>query len=319
MNPSSAAPLVTGELRLGLIGLDTSHVEAFTRLLNDPEAEGHIAGARVFAAYKTFSPDMTLSASRVEGYTRLITKNYGVRLAASIAELCAEVDAVLITSLDGRTHLPHARAVLEATGGQKPLFIDKPLAASLADAREIYRLARAAGTPVFTASAYRFYPSLLALKAAQIGELRAAISYGPAHFGEHHPDLFFYGIHPAEALFAVMGRGCESVTRTFSDDTDVTVGRWPGGRLGVLHALRTGAMGTLPHQVTLFGTAGTAIQQPDDGGIQYAPLLREILRFFQTRVAPVDPDETLEVFAFLEAARLSRERGGVPVGLAEVE
>jgi hypothetical protein len=138
-----------------------------------------------------------------------------------------------------------------------------------------------------------------------------------------HPDLFFYGVHTAEALYAVMGRGCESVTRTFTEDTDVTVGIWSGGRIGVLHALRTGPLntsttGVIPHQVTVFGTGGSAAQERDDGTLTYTALLEEIVRFFQTRIAPVDPEETLELFAFLEAAQRSRERGGVPVLLAEL-
>jgi predicted dehydrogenase len=305
-----------------MIGLDTSHSEAFVKRLNDPAHPEHVPGAKIIAAVKTFSPDMALSASRVERFTEVVRQN-GVEIVGSIRELCQGVDAVMIESLDGRAHLPQARAVIAEIGGSKPLFIDKPLSASLREAREIYRVAHEAGTPVFTASAYRFYPSLEAVKSASIGDLRAAISYGPAHFGEHHPDLFFYGVHTAEALYAVLGRGCESVTRTFTKDTDVSVGVWSGGRIGVLHALRTGPLntsttGVIPHQVTVFGTGGSAAQDRDDGTLTYTALLEEIVRFFQTRVAPVDPEETSELFAFLEAAQLSHERGGVPVRLDEL-
>lgn len=305
-----------------MIGLDTSHSEAFVQRLNNPEHAEHVPGARIVAAVKTFSPDLALSASRVERFTEAV-RNGGVEIVGSIPELCRAVDAVMIESLDGRAHLPQAREVIAEIGGTKPLFIDKPLSASLSEAREIYRLAREAGTPVFTASAYRFYPSLVVVKNARIGALRAAISYGPAHFGEHHPDLFFYGVHTAEALYAVIGRGCESVTRTFTQDTDVSVGIWSGGRIGVLHALRTGPLntsttGVIPHQVTVFGTGGSAAQERDDGTLSYTSLLDEIVRFFQTRIAPVDPEETLELFAFLEAAQRSRERGGFPVLLAEL-
>lgn len=310
-------------LRLGMIGLDTSHSVAFVRRLNDPAHPEHVAGARIVAAVKTYSPDMALSASRVERFTDAV-KAGGVEIVSSIQELCQGVDAVMIESLDGRAHLPQAREVIAEIGGSKPLFIDKPLAASLADTRKIYALAREAGTPVFTASAYRFYSTLVAVKNAQIGELRAAISYGPAHLGEHHPDLFFYGVHTAEALYAVMGQGCESVTRTFTQDSDVSVGVWSGGRIAVMHGLRTGPLntsttGVIPHQVTVFGTGGSAAQQRDDGTLTYRELLQEIVQFFRTRIAPVDPEETLELFAFLEAAQRSRERGGVPVRLTELE
>ena len=136
--------------------------------------------------------------------------------------------------------------------------------------------------PVFSSSAYRFYPTLVDLKKVDVGELRGAISFGPMHLEEHHPDFFWYGVHPTEALFTVLGRGCESVVRTHTADTDVVTGTWSGGRVGVLHALRTKP---LPHKVTIFGTNGFAEQK--SAGDSYAPLVREILQFFQTGKPPV--------------------------------
>ncbi|MGB8166509.1 MAG: Gfo/Idh/MocA family oxidoreductase [Chthoniobacteraceae bacterium] len=312
-------------MNLGLIGLDTSHCLAFTRALNDASSPTHVAGARIVAAVKTFSPDMPASVDRVEDFAATMVDELGVRLVPSIEQLCREVDAVMITSLDGRAHLEQARAAFAA---QKPVFIDKPLAASLRDVIEIFRLAKEAGVPVFSSSAYRFYESMAALRRVDVGEVRAAISYGPAYLDERHPDLFFYGIHPAEALVAVMGQGCESVVRSHTADSDVVTGIWLGGRLGVLHGLRTKA---IPHKVTVFGATGFAEQQPTGtrfnkfgalndthGGDSYASLLREIVNFFQTGEPPVSPEETIELFAFLEAADESKRRGGLPVNLSEV-
>src|SRR5207245_83421 len=185
---------------------------------------------------------------------------------------------------------------------------DKPVAGSLRDAIEIYRLAKEHQAPVFSSSAYRFYDSLIELKKTDVGEVRGAISWGPAHLEPHHPDFFWYGIHPAEALFTVLGAGCESVVRTSTPDTDVVTGVWSGGRVGTLVGLRAGP---LPHRVTVFGTKKTAEQK--SGGDDYAPLVREIMKFFQTGVAPVSPDETLEIYAFMEAADESKRLGGQPV------
>jgi len=305
MNTASAA-----DLKLGIIGLDTSHCTAFTKCLNDATAPNHVAGAKVVAAVKTFSPDIESSASRVEQYTTELRDKWGVEIVGSIAELLPKVDAVLIESVDGRPHLEQARPVIAAG---KPLFIDKPIGGTLRDVVEIFRLAKAAGVPVFSSSVYRFYPSMVELKKAPIGELRSAISYGPAHLEPHHPDLFWYGVHPTEALFAVMGQGCESVVRTTSPDTDTVVGIWSGGRTGILHGLRTKA---LPHKVTVFGTTNFAEQTkvPHD----YAPLVAEIVKFFQTKQPPVAAEETIEMFAFMEAADESKRRGGQPVKLSEV-
>ena len=262
------------------------------------------------AFVKGGSADIPSSISRVEEYAAKLEKEMGVKRVASIEELCAEVDCVLIESVDGRPHLAQARAVIAA---KKPVFIDKPLGGSLRDAMEIARLAKDAGVPVFSASAYRYYDSMVELKKADVGGIRSAISYGPSPIEEHHPDLFWYGIHPTEALFTVLGRGCESVSRTHTADTDVVTGTWSDGRTGVLHALRTKPT---PHRVTIFGANGFAEQK--SAGDSYAPLVREIVRFFQTGVAPVSIEETVEIIAFMEAADESKRRNGAVVKLSDM-
>jgi predicted dehydrogenase len=297
------------DLRLGMIGLDTSHVVAFTKLLNDTKSKGHVPGGKVVAAFKGGSKDVESSWSRLEGYTTQLEKEFGVKIVPTIEELCRQVDAVLIESVDGRPHLEQARPVIKAG---KPLFIDKPVAGTLRDAIEIYRLAKENNVPVFSSSSYRYYESLLDVKKIDVGEIRNVISYGPAHQEPHHPDLFWYGVHPTEALFTMLGTGCESVVRTTSEDTDVITGKWTGGRLGTLVALRKGPT---PHKVILFGSKGTAEQK---GSGDYAPLVQEIIKFFQTRVAPVSPEETIEIFAFMEAADESKREGGKPVSVREL-
>lgn len=297
------------ELRIGMIGLDTSHVIAFTKLLNDPKAKDHVPGAKVVAAFKGGSPDVESSASRVEGYTKQLRDEFGVKIFDSIPDMCKDIDAVLLESVDGRPHLEQARPVIEAG---RPLFIDKPLAGSLRDAIAIYRLAKEKKVPVFSSSSYRFYDSLVEVQKAKIGEIRNCISYGPSHLEPHHPDFFWYGVHPTEALFTIMGQGCESVVRTTSADTDVVTGTWKGGKIGTLIGLRTGST---PHKVIVFGSKGVAEQK---GSGTYAPLVREIIRFFETGVAPVKPEETIELFAFMEAADESKRQGGKPVKIVDV-
>jgi predicted dehydrogenase len=298
------------DLRLGLIGCDTSHATAFTAILHDATAKNHVPGARVVAAFPASSADLESSRTRVDGYIATLREKWGVQIVGSIEELCAQVDAVLIESVDGRPHLAQARPVIAAG---KPVFIDKPLANSLRDVLEIYRLAREAKVPVWTGSAYRWYASMQELMAANVGEVRAAISYGPAHLEPHHLGLAWYGIHPTEALYTVLGRGCESVTATRTADTEVVMGAWSGGRTGTLVGLRTKP---LPHQVTVFGSTGFAQQK--SGGDDYGPLVAEIVRFLQSGTPPVEVEETIEMFAFMEAADESLRRGGVPVKLAEM-
>jgi predicted dehydrogenase len=268
-----------------------------------------VPGGKVVAAFKGGSPDVESSATRVDGFTRQLQEKWGVKIVPTIEELCQQVDAVLLESVDGRPHLEQARPVIKA---RKPLFIDKPLAGSLRDAVEIYRLAKEGNVPVFSSSSYRYYDSLVALKKTNVGEIRGVISYGPSHLEKHHPDLFWYGVHPTEALFAMLGAGCETVTRASTPEVDVVTGTWSGNRVGTLYGLRTKAT---PHKVIVFGSKAVAEQT---GGGTYAPLVREIMKFFQTGVPPIAPEETIELFAFMEAADESKRQGGQPVKIADV-
>jgi len=297
------------DLRIGLIGRDTSHVIAFTSLINDPTHASHVPGGKVVAAFKGGSPDIESSWSRVEGYTKQLEEKYGVKIVDSIEALCAEVDVVMLESVDGRPHLEQVKPVLRA---RKPVFIDKPVAGSLRDALEIYRLAKQHQVPCFSSSALRYYPGLVELKKADVGLVKGAVSPGPCHLEPHHPDLFWYGVHPVEALYAVLGAGCETVVRTATSDTDVVTGVWKDGKVGTLIGIREAAA---PYRVTLFGTKAVVDQKP---GGDYAPLVVEAMKFFQTGVAPVPAEETIELFAFMEAADESKRQGGRPVRVADV-
>lgn len=303
--PSVSISAAAAELRLGMIGLDTSHATAFTQLLNDPSHREHVPGARVVAAVKGGSRDIDSSWSKVDGYTAELTGKWGVKLYEDIAAMCREVDAVLIESVDGRPHLEQARPVIEAG---KPLYIDKPVAGSLADAVEIFRLAQAKNVPIFSSSSLRFAKTTLAVRQGSIGRVTRAETVSPCHLEPHHPDLFWYGVHGVESLFTVMGRGCESVKRgTTADGKIEVVGTWSGGRTGIFRE-GNGYSGRA------VGEKGEAPVGAFDG---YAPLVVEIVRFFQTRQAPVSPGETMELFGFMAAADESKRLGGASVSVRE--
>jgi len=293
------------EFRLGIIGTDTSHVPAFTRAFNDSTAPDHVPGFRVVAAYKGGSPDLESSHTRVEKYAAEVATKWGVEIVPDIATLCSKVDGVLLESVDGRVHLAQAREVIKAG---KPLFIDKPLASTLEDAREIARLAREAGVPWFSSSSLRYSETVTSLKAPDI---TGAIVWGPGPLEEHHYlDLSWYAIHPIEMLYALMGPGCEEVTRVTSEGADLVVGRWRDGRIGSVRAQRpSGAYGAVvfrPKQVN---------QSDPKAKSGYGPLLKQIAEFFRTKVPPVPNEETLELFAFMDAAQRSKAAGGRPMKL----
>jgi hypothetical protein len=298
--------LFAADLKVGLIGLYTSHVTAFTGILNDPKAKDRVLGARVVAGFKGGSPDIESSWSRVEEYTKTLREKFGVTIYDSIPELCRNVDVVMIESVDGRPHLEQLKPVLAA---KKPVYLDKPVAGSLKDALEVFRLAKKAKVPIFSASSLRFARNTLAVRAGAIGTVTNAWCGSPAHLEKTHPDLFWYGVHGCESLFTVMGPGCLSVRRgTTADGKIEVVGKWKGGRTGTFREVE----GYKGHAE---GTLGSMDVGAYDG---YAPLVQAAVKFFETGVAPVSPEETIEIFAFMEAADESKRRGGAEVTLKEV-
>ncbi len=301
------ATLLAADIRLGIIGTDTSHATAFTKMLNDPTSPDHVPGARVVAAYKGGSPDIEASRTRIDGFTAELRDKWQVKIVDSIEALCSQVDAVLLESNDGRVHLAQARIAIAA---HKPLFIDKPLASTLEDAREIARLAKEAGVPWFSSSSMRF----AGVASLRTSDLEGAMTWGPGPIEEHHHlELAWYAIHPIEMLYTLMGQGCEEVTRISTADTEVIAGRWKGGRIGTVRALRPyGDYGAVVYRKNQKGQSGEVSRKVDGG---YAPLVQEIVHFFQTSRPPVLNEETLEIFAFMDAAQRSKEAGGKPVAL----
>src|SRR4051812_38115753 len=67
--PAAAADDVK-PIRAGVIGLDTSHAVEFTKVINNPKAEGDLARVKIVAAFPGGSPDIASSRDRVEGYTK---------------------------------------------------------------------------------------------------------------------------------------------------------------------------------------------------------------------------------------------------------
>jgi hypothetical protein len=115
-----------------------------------------------------------------------------------------------------------------------------------------------------------------------------------------------------EILFTLMGTGCKEVTRVFTEGTDIVTGTWQDGRAGTFRGIREGKRG---YGGTVFGEKGIRTLGEYAG---YSPLLVKIAGFFETGIPPVTREETLEIFAFMEAADESKTRGGQSVSIDEV-
>jgi hypothetical protein len=297
-----------GVLRAGIIGCDTSHVIAFTDSINNRAAIGPLANVEVTVAYPGGSPDIPASRDRLPGYVEQLRKK-GITIVETLEELADQSDVILLESVDGRPHLEQFKAVARG----KPVFVDKPAAASLADVMAIFRHAEATKTPVFTSSSIRFFDEIQNLsKDPALGELLGCESTGPLHMEPHHPDLFWYGVHGVEGMYAVMGVGCETVTRVDAKTSSVVVGKWKDGRIGSFRGMKEGAG---YYGVTAYGTK-TVIHRGGVGG--YEPALNAICEFFTSGKPPVSSEETIELFAFMEAADESKRQGGKPVAIADI-
>lgn len=308
-------------IRVGIIGVDTSHAIAFTNILNAPAkpaasnakapakpaldaaALEAMSGVKIVAAYPAGTRDNPSSWDRIPKHTEEL-RDKGIKIVDSVEALLPLVDAVLLESVDGRPHLEQARPVIAA---HKPLFIDKPMAASLVDVLVIFRLAKEAGTPCFSSSSLRFGSEVQAVrnKTSPLGDVRRCTASSPMSTEPHHPDLFWYGIHGVEMLYTIMGTGCKTVKR---EAQDRVVGVWADGREGIFQAQKG------------YGAEIEGAKQSGKTGKYegYAPLVVEFCKFFKTGKAPVAAEETIEIFAFMEAADESKRQGGAPVSIESV-
>ncbi|WP_198675320.1 Gfo/Idh/MocA family protein [Pleomorphovibrio marinus] len=307
--PSWSVPLFKQDSkRVGIIGLDTSHSVAFTKAFNDEDAEKDLRGYKVVAAYPQGSRDIKSSVDRIPGYIDEM-KKLGVRVVGSISELLDSCDYVLLETNDGRLHLEQGLEVFRAG---KPVFIDKPIAASLSHAIALFKASEKYKVPMFSSSSLRYMENVVAVNNGKIGKVMGADTFSPATLEPTHPDLFWYGVHGVETLFAVMGKGCQEVKRFYAEDMEVVVGTWDDQRIGTFRGSREGKHG---YGGTAFGTDGMTDLGPYGG---YRPLLVEIAKFFDSGKAPIDPKETLEIFAFMEAADESKRKKGQSISLHSV-
>ena len=312
-------------VRIGVLGLDNYQAVAYSQLFNDPKATGDLAGLRVVAAYPIGSSDIEESVQGLPKWKEQIG-TFGVELVGSIDELLAKCDAVMIMSLDGRTHLEQAKSVLKAG---KPLYIGRPLAASLKDAVAIFELAKETKTPCWSSSQHRYSPGFSGMRNhPEVGKVLGCDVYGGCPTEPHHAELFWHAVHGIETLQTIMGPGCVSVTCTSTPYAELITGVWSDGRVGTYRGIKTGA---LKYSATVFGDKGVStagiyghgvptkgIVPTDDEYMGYKGIAIEMAKFFKGGPPPVSAEETLEVFAFMEAAHESKRHGAQSVKLQDV-
>jgi virulence factor len=293
-------------IQLGILDFDTSHVVEFTSRLNHKHSgKGQwVDGAEVVIGCPGESKIMP---ERIPDYKRAMDK-LGVKLVDKPADMIGKVDGMLIESQEGGAHWERAKPFLDAG---VPCYIDKPFTCSVADAKKIVELAAKKKLPVFSSSSLRYAPELVKYVAdAAQGKILGALAYGPAPLFDKdpklNPGLYHYGIHVVETLYTLMGPGCQRVTCTHEKDVDVVTGQWKDGRVAGIRGIRKGRA---DYGAIVFAEKG--VQNVAIGtSVIYRELLKKIVEFFEKRKSPVDPAETVEIMAFIEAANKSGANHG---------
>lgn len=286
-------------LKIGFIGLDTSHVIGFTEFLNKEH--------KVVCGFPGAVPDFEASYGRVEGFTKRLREEFGVAIVDSPAAVAEQSDLVFISSVDGRAHRRFFEAIAKF---KKPTFIDKPFTTTVADAQAIIDLAAKSNIPVMSSSSLRYVDNF---QEAITGEAVVGIDvYGPMQIQPTQPGLFWYGIHGIEMVVAALGVGCRRVQATANNDVDVVVMQWADGRVATYRGARKGH--------TQFG--GVVHREKGVRLIDYANpkrppmacMLEAILRSLPAGKSDVPVEQTLEIVRIICAANQSRETGQ-PVAL----
>ncbi len=295
-------------IRLGIVDFDTSHAIEFTKRLNhiDIAQDQWVDGAKVVAGVPGRSQ---ISPESIAKNTEQLRK-YGVEILDNPADLFGKIDAVLIESVDGSVHLDRAMPFLKRG---MSTYVDKPFACSLADAKALAKVAMDQHIPLMSSSSLRYAPEVVAAKDGKgvVGKIIGVSTYGPSLTHPRNPGLFHYGIHPVEMLFTLMGTGCKRLTCVSEPGAEVTTGVWADGRVASIRGIRDGQA---DYGFTLFGSKAVKTEGVSTQFI-YRELLKKIVQMFETKEVPIDLRETLEIVAFIEAAKTSAEAGGAPVSI----
>lgn len=307
-------------IRIGIIGLDTSQVTMIISHINNIPGPGYdvvqplwdssFEGFRVTAAYPYGSKKIESSMKQIPTYVAKMKEN-NVELVDSIQALLSKVDAVMLMTFDGHPRVEQAMEVIKAG---KPLFINKPFAASLKDVIKIMNEAKKHNCPIFSSSPTRYLKGAQAARNGSIGDIMGADSYSGCPLEPSHPDFYWYGIHGIEILFTIMGKECQTVQRRHTPNTDHVVGIWDNDRIGTYRGIRKGKV---THSGVAYGL-NEILPAGSFNDVGHRPLVIDMLKFFKTGISPVSVEETLAIHVFMEAADESKRQGGAPVSMKSV-
>lgn len=286
-------------IKIAIIGIDTSHSVAYPSVLQGPERK--LTGMRAVSCL-SFPTPFTNRQTMEERRAKLTA--LGVKVTENLDEALAGCDAIMLEINDGSYHLEYFRKVARLG---KPVFLDKPLACSLADGRAILRLAQKHRTRVWSGSSIPFLPDIARARAA-VPEVRLAHLFGPLGIAPAGDSLIWYGVHVVEALQCLMGPGPRSVQAMETDNGIVAAVDYGQERQGLLEIVKKcgryggrvqgGFKGESRVHQFICDTSGNKLE-----------IMRVMKKFFNGGPAPVEMRTTFEGLAIMAAARRSIETG----------
>jgi predicted dehydrogenase len=280
---------MTALRRVGLVGIENSHAEDIIRYLNGRPTE--ISAARV-SAIVAGEPDRT---EKLAGLGAIDT------VVHDSQELLTRVDALIVTSRDGAVHMAHALPFLEAG---IPVWVDKPLAASLADAERMVAAAERTGAALTSSSALRWASdtTALATEMSGLGALEEVVVSGPADPDSPYSGIFFYGIHAADIAQRLLP-GRPDAVEVVRIPTGFAVGYRLGDVRVMLELHRPDATRTIPFRASASGRDGAIEHEIALTDTYVEPGVDAFVEMLRTGIAPIPADELLAPIAILESAQ----------------
>jgi hypothetical protein len=295
-------------IRFGLIGLDSPHAPAFTRLLNgDCERPPVVAGGRIVAAWPgEISPDFALSQDRLGEFTEAV-RALEVPIEPNLEDVARRCDAVLILAVDARRHPDY---FLRCVPFGKPVYVDTRFALSVADAQAMLAAAERHGALPLAGSPKRFSDEF---RRAIDGVRADGIDVsGPMPMQPTQPGLFWYGIHMVDLVVAAMGTACAEVRVLASGLDELVVATWNDGRTATIrchHRWRPETRGVVHAAMSSVDFTIHATE------LMYTGLLRTVVDACRSGVPVIEPAEIEHVVAVTEAVNRSRsERRAIRIG-----
>ncbi|MFA5645841.1 MAG: Gfo/Idh/MocA family oxidoreductase [Candidatus Ratteibacteria bacterium] len=290
---------MAGEIRVAVIGLDTSHSVEFPRRMQAPDCpeDQKVSGLRTVSCLTfptPFQSEEGLAARKKQ------LEEWGIKVTTSLEEAVEECDAVMVEINDPAFHLEYFKKVADLG---KPIFLDKPLADTMESGKEISKIVAEKSLRMFSASSLRFIPQLGdACRAVPLPQV--VHTYGPLGRAPAGSSIVWYGVHAFEMLQRAMGMGAMSVFTAKDSSGVVCLIEFSGGRVGVAELRENNRQygGDLRSEAK-------AVPFVADMGRAYSDLLIEIKAFFEGRRVPVSLKETLEIMGMLDAAQRSFESG----------